>query len=45
VTASQSAAKKLYASFGFEVFGREPNSVRVAGETHDEEHLVLRLRG
>lgn len=44
VTVGQSAAKKLYESFGFEVFGREPNSVRVAGETVDEEHMVLRLK-
>lgn len=43
VTVSQAAAKKLYESFGFEVFGREPNSVRAAGETLDEEHMVLRL--
>jgi ribosomal protein S18 acetylase RimI-like enzyme len=43
VTVSQSAAKQLYESLGFEVFGREPNSVRAVGETVDEEHMVLRL--
>lgn len=44
VTVGQTAARKLYGSLGFEVFGREPNSVRAAGETADEEHMVLRLR-
>ncbi len=44
VTVTQNAARKLYESFGFEVFGREPNSVRAAGETADEEHMVLRLK-
>ena len=43
VTVGQSAAKRLYESLGFEVFGREPNSVRAAGETVDEELMVLRL--
>lgn len=43
VGAGQSAAKRLYASFGFETFGREPNAMRVAGESVDEELMLLRL--
>jgi ribosomal protein S18 acetylase RimI-like enzyme len=43
VTVTQAGAKRLYASLGFEVFGREPNAIRVDGEFVDEEHMVLRL--
>lgn len=43
VTVTQAAAKRLYTSLGFEVFGREPNAVRADGEFVDEEHMLLRL--
>jgi ribosomal protein S18 acetylase RimI-like enzyme len=43
VTVSQAAAKRLYTSLGFEVFGIETNSIRAGGECVDEEHMVLRL--
>jgi ribosomal protein S18 acetylase RimI-like enzyme len=43
VTVSQAAAKRLYASLGFEVFGIESNSIRAGGQCVDEEHMVLRL--
>jgi GNAT superfamily N-acetyltransferase len=43
VTAGQEAARKLYASLGFEWFGREPNALRVDGRSIDEDYMVLRL--
>jgi ribosomal protein S18 acetylase RimI-like enzyme len=45
VTASQAAARKIYTSLGFKVFGREPDSICVDGQFVDEEHLVLPLHG
>lgn len=39
----QNAARKLYESFGFEVYGHEDHTLKVAGEYVDEELLVLRL--
>jgi RimJ/RimL family protein N-acetyltransferase len=36
-------AKQLYLSLGFEVFGHEPNSLKVDGEYLDEDLMVLRL--
>ena len=44
VASSQTAAKRLYASFGFEVFGTEPKALKVGSEYVDEEHMLLRLR-
>jgi ribosomal protein S18 acetylase RimI-like enzyme len=43
VAVTQANAKGLYTALGFKVFGREPDSIRAAGETIDEEHMVLRL--
>ena len=45
VTVSQVAAKRLYTSLGFEVFGREPNAICVDSEFVDEEYMVLRHKG
>ena len=45
VVTSQTAAKQLYTSLGFECFGREPGALRVGEETFDEDHMVLRLDG
>jgi len=43
VNAEQTAAKRLYASLGFEVFGHEPGALKL-GETYiGEDHMVLRL--
>jgi ribosomal protein S18 acetylase RimI-like enzyme len=43
VNAEQAAPKRLYASFGFEVFGHEPRALKL-GETYiNEDHMVLRL--
>lgn len=38
-------AKRLYESFGFEVWGLEPGCIRHAGETAREYHLSLTLKG
>jgi len=43
VAADGDPAKRLYASFGFEVCSREPDSMRIAGESVGEEQMVLRL--
>jgi ribosomal protein S18 acetylase RimI-like enzyme len=44
VTAGQSAAKRLYQSFGFESYGTEPNALKVGSTYVDEDHMVLRIR-
>lgn len=44
VTAGQTAARRMYESLGFQVFGREPRALLVSGEYVDEDYLVLRLR-
>jgi ribosomal protein S18 acetylase RimI-like enzyme len=44
VAAPQAAARALYRSLGFVVFGTEPRALKV-GETYvDEDHLILDLR-
>ena len=43
VNAGNAAAIRLYESLGFRSFGREPGSMRVNGEFHDELHMYLRL--
>jgi ribosomal protein S18 acetylase RimI-like enzyme len=43
VATVQVAARKLYTSLGFEPFGCEPESLKVAGVYVDEESLLLRL--
>jgi GNAT superfamily N-acetyltransferase len=44
VTQHQAAARRLYESVGFSVWGHEPNSLHVADESLDEDYMVLRLR-
>lgn len=44
VAAGQRAAKALYASFGFERYGIEPNALKAGTQYADEECLILRLR-
>ena len=34
---------RLYESLGFRAFGREPGSMQINGEFHDEIHMYLRL--
>jgi ribosomal protein S18 acetylase RimI-like enzyme len=43
VAESQVAAKKLYESLGFRVYGREARSLRVSDAYVDEELMVMRL--
>jgi ribosomal protein S18 acetylase RimI-like enzyme len=39
----QTAAKKLYASLGFTVFGREPEALKIGDVTVDEDHMLYRV--
>ncbi|WP_240948486.1 GNAT family N-acetyltransferase [Bacillus sp. RO1] len=43
VAATNTSAKKLYESYGFEVFGYEKSALYVDGFYLDEEHMVLQL--
>jgi len=43
VNSRATPAKTLYASLGFLSFGLEPDSMRVNGESHDEEMMRLSL--
>jgi hypothetical protein len=43
VAVAQSAAKHLYASLGFVVYGCETRSLKVGGDYVDEELMVLQL--
>lgn len=43
VGAEQAAAKKLYESLGFEVYGREPHTLKVGSQYVDEDLMALRL--
>lgn len=44
VNAVNGAAKKLYESLGFAVFGVEPRALRVDGRFYDEEHMYRSLK-
>jgi ribosomal protein S18 acetylase RimI-like enzyme len=39
----QAAAKKLYASLGFTVFGREPAALKMGDVIVDEDHMLYRV--
>lgn len=41
---SGSEADRLYRRLGFEVWGREPDCLRLDGVSYDELHMVLRMR-
>ena len=41
VAHTQQAARKMYLSLGFEVWGREKHALFVDGQWIDEEHMVL----
>ncbi|MBZ5600952.1 MAG: GNAT family N-acetyltransferase [Acidobacteriia bacterium] len=43
VSIGQEAARRLYESLGFEVFGRERHALKVDGHYVDEDHMVLWL--
>ncbi len=44
VTAGNDGALVLYEEMEFEVYGREPAALKVAGIDYDEFHLALTLR-
>ncbi|NIK67342.1 GNAT family N-acetyltransferase [Paenibacillus sp. BK720] len=44
VISKNAAAKALYASCGFEVFGIERNAMKAQDQYWDEENMVLRLK-
>lgn len=44
VASSQTAAKRLYANFGFQIFGTEPDALKVGAEYVSEDHMILRIR-
>ncbi|WP_127534741.1 GNAT family N-acetyltransferase [Paenibacillus kobensis] len=44
VIANNDAAKRLYASVGFEVYGTERNAMKEGGQYWDDEFMVLRLK-
>ncbi|WP_091187800.1 GNAT family N-acetyltransferase [Paenibacillus catalpae] len=44
VISENAAAKALYASCGFEVFGIERNAMKAGDQYWDEENMVLRLK-
>jgi ribosomal protein S18 acetylase RimI-like enzyme len=43
VTHGSVGAEKLYASFGFQSFGIEPNAIKVAGKLFAKNHMFLSL--
>jgi ribosomal protein S18 acetylase RimI-like enzyme len=44
VGTDQAAAKRLYREVGFEVYGTEPNGLKVGSRYVDEDHMILRIR-
>lgn len=43
VVVTQTAARHLYESLGFEAYGREPEAVRIGDEYFAEEFMLLKL--
>jgi ribosomal protein S18 acetylase RimI-like enzyme len=43
VATSQTAARQLYRSSGFETYGTEPGALKVGSTYVDEDHMILRL--
>jgi ribosomal protein S18 acetylase RimI-like enzyme len=43
VAADQTAARRLYASLGFQPIGVERAAIKVGGRDIDEEHMELRV--
>lgn len=44
VSVTQHAARGLYASLGFALYGLEPRALKIGEEYVDEEHMVLALQ-
>jgi ribosomal protein S18 acetylase RimI-like enzyme len=45
VAATQSAARRLYESLGFSIYGRELRSLKVGNDYVDEDLMALHLHG
>ncbi len=43
VVETQTTAKHLYETLGFQVYGREPHAVKIGDEYFDEEFMLLKL--
>jgi ribosomal protein S18 acetylase RimI-like enzyme len=43
VATCQVAAKHLYQALGFEIYGTEPNALKVGSSYVDEDHMILRM--
>lgn len=43
VESTNEPAKRLYSSFGFEVFGKDIRAMKIEDNYYDEEHMVLFL--
>ena len=43
VTETQTPARKLYYSLGFETFGREPRALKIGDHVIDEDYMILRI--
>jgi len=43
VASGQDAARKLYLQLGFEIYGREPQALKIAEVYADEDLMTLRL--
>jgi ribosomal protein S18 acetylase RimI-like enzyme len=43
VATGQEAARKLYQSFGFEIYGTEPRSLKIDNTYVDEDCMILRI--
>jgi RimJ/RimL family protein N-acetyltransferase len=44
VASGQAAARKLYLQFGFQIYGREPQALKVGDVYADEELMTLVLQ-
>jgi len=44
VATGQTAARQLYLSFGFQVYGTEPGALKVGSDYVDEDYMILRRR-
>lgn len=43
VESTNEPAKRLYSSFGFEIFGKDKKAIKIGDHYFDEEHMVLFL--
>jgi ribosomal protein S18 acetylase RimI-like enzyme len=43
VATGQDVARKLYQSFGFEIYGTEPRALKIGSTYVDEDYLILRI--